>query len=288
MEYLIHIAILVCIYGILGLSLNLVMGEAGLVSVAQAAFYGLGAYSVGLMLTGLGWNFFAAAALGMLVAGGVALLVGLVFSRFRGEFYMLGTVGFNIIAWSVALNWQELTHGPLGVPGISRPELFGLRFADNLSFLILAAIVALVVYGLSHLITRSSFGRVLHAIREDEEALSVFGYATSHYKLVIFIISAMLASIAGALFASYITFIDPSSFTLNESILILSIIILGGLGSHRGAILGALLLIVLPEALRFVGFPPDVAAQMRQVAYGLTLILLMLYRPQGLLGTFRL
>ncbi len=288
MEYLIHIAILVCIYGILGLSLNLVMGEAGLVSVAAAAFYGLGAYGSALLITGFGVNFFLALLVGMVVSGAGALLIGLVLSRFRGDFYVLGTVGFNIIVWSIMLNWQDVTHGPLGVPGIARPEIFGFVFSQNSAFLVLAAAFLLATYGVCAFVTKSSFGRVLNAIREDEEAISVFGYQTSAYKLLVFIIGAMLAAVAGALFASYITFIDPSSFSLNESIFILSIVILGGLGSGRGAMLGALFLIVLPEALRFVGFPPDIAAQMRQLVYGLILILLMLYRPQGLMGTFRL
>jgi branched-chain amino acid transport system permease protein len=129
---------------------------------------------------------------------------------------------------------------------------------------------------------------VLKAIREDENAIRVFGYNTLHYKLAIFVIGATLASIAGGLFASYITFIDPSTFTLNESIFILAIIILGGLSNNKGAVLGAACLILLPEILRFVGFPSDIAAQMRQVVYGLILILLMLYRPQGLVGEYKL
>ncbi len=288
MEYLIHIAIFICIYGILGLSLNLVIGETGLVSVAHAAFYGLGAYAAALLLTEAGFNFFAALPVAMVLAGLLALATGVVFSRFRGEFYMLGTVGFNIIIWSVFLNWQGLTHGPLGVPGIDRPELFGFRFSENITFLLLSLVLLAATYGVAQFITRSSFGRVLKAIREDEQAISIFGYATLHYKLLIFVISAMLAGLAGALFASYITFIDPSSFTLNESIFLLAIVILGGLGSHSGALLGALILVVMPEAFRFIGFPADVAAQLRLATYGVLLIGLMLYRPQGLLGTFRL
>jgi branched-chain amino acid transport system permease protein len=129
---------------------------------------------------------------------------------------------------------------------------------------------------------------VLKAIREDERAIQVFGYKTYNYKLVIFIVGAMMASVAGALFASYITFVDPSSFSLNESIFILSIIILGGLANHKGAVWGAFFLILLPEALRFVGFPSDIAAQTRQLIYGLILVLLMLYRPQGLMGEYKL
>ena len=287
MEYFIHIAILVCIYGILGLSLNLVVGEAGLLSVSHAAFYGIGAYATALLMIG-GTNFLVAMLVGMILAGLVALAVGTVFSRFDGVYYALGTLGFNVIVYSVFLNWQSVTHGPLGVPGIPRPSLFGFGFSENGAFLLLAVMLLACVYGVSKRITRSSFGRVLHAIREDEEAIAIFGYSVSVFKLVIFVISAMLAAIAGALYASYITYIDPSSFTLNESIFVLAIIILGGLASSEGAILGAFLLIILPEALRFVGFPTDIAAQMRQVVYGLLLILLMLYHPQGILGKFRM
>ena len=134
----------------------------------------------------------------------------------------------------------------------------------------------------------SSFGRVLKAIREDEDAIQVFGYNTHQFKLTIFVIGAGMAAVAGSLFASYITFIDPTTFTLVESIFILAIVILGGLANLRGAVLGALFLILLPELLRFVGFPPDIAAQMRQVVYGAILVILMLYRPQGLLGEYKL
>ena len=288
MEYLIHIAILICIYGILALSLNLSVGETGLLNVAHAAFYGIGAYTTALLMLNFEFNFFPAALAGMLLAGVIALTVGGVFSRLREVYYAFATIGFCVIACSVMLNWQSVTEGPLGIPGISRPVVFGFQFSDNLYFLGLAALLLACVYGVSSFIIRSSFGRVLHAIREDEQAISIFGYATTYYKLVAFVIGAMLAALAGSLFASYITFIDPSSFTINESIFILAIIILGGLSSNRGAVLGAVILVILPEALRFVGFPPDIAAQMRQVTYGLILILLMLYRPQGLLGTFRM
>lgn len=288
MEYLIHIAILVCIYGVLGISLNLVVGETGLLSVTQAAFYGIGAYTTALLMLGSGFNFFFAALLGMLLTGAVAALLSYVLARLSGDYYALASFGFNVIVWSIMLNWQSLTSGPLGIPGITRPEIFGFVFSQNSEFLLVALVALAATYAISTLITGSSFGRVLHAIREDEQATSIFGYKVGHYKTLIFVISAMLAAFAGSLFASYITYIDPSSFILNESIFILSVVILGGLASARGAVLGAFLLIVLPEALRFVGFPDDIAVQMRQAVYGALLILLMLYRPQGLLGKFRL
>ncbi|MFH1146001.1 MAG: branched-chain amino acid ABC transporter permease [bacterium] len=288
MDYFVHLAILFSIYAILALSLNLVVGYTGLLSVTQAAFYGLGAYTTAILLSSTGLNFFVSVAIGIVVTGLVGLLVGMVLSKFKDDYYALASFGFNIIVYSIFLNWQELTRGPLGIPGIKRPSLFGFSFTDNVFFLILTVVILLIVYLLSRFIVNSSFGRVLKAIREDEQAIQVFGYHTLSYKLLIFVISACLAAIAGSLFASYITFIDPSTFTLNESIFILAIIILGGLANLKGSLLGALFLILLPEALRFVGLPSDIAAQMRQVIYGVILIGLMLYRPQGLVGEYKL
>ena len=288
MEYLIHIGIIFTIYAILGISLNLVVGYTGLLSMAHAVFYGLGAYTTAILLTRFEINFFVTVILGMVVSGIISLLIGLVLNRFRGDYYALVSFGFNIIIFSIFLNWQSLTRGPLGIPGIDKPSLFGLEFSNNLSFLILSLAMLGLIYLISRFIIKSSFGRVLKAIRDDEQAIQVFGYNVLYFKLTIFVISACLAAVAGSLLASYITFIDPSSFVLMESIFILAIIILGGLANLKGAVLGALFLILLPEVLRFVGFPSDIAAQMRQVIYGLILILLMLYRPQGLMGEYKL
>ena len=288
MEYFIHLGILFSIYAILGISLNLIVGYAGLLSVAHAAFYGIGAYTTAILLTQSGIGFFSSVFFGAITAMIISFLIGAVLSRFRGDYYALGSLGFNVIIFSIFLNWQSLTRGPLGIPGISKPELFGINFFSNFSFLILALLFLVIVYFVSRFIANSSFGRVLKAIREDEKAIQVFGYNTQYFKLAIFVISATMASIAGSFYASYITFVDPSSFTLMESIFILAIIILGGLANLKGSILGALFLILLPEVLRFVGFPSDIAAQMRQVIYGLILILLILYRPQGFIGEYKI
>ncbi len=287
MDYFIHVAILASIWGILALSLELVVGETGLVSLAHAAFFGIGAYATAILLK-IGLNFFFAAPLAMAVVAAVALAIGLVLSRFKGDIYMLASLGFTSIVYSIFLNWQSVTNGPLGLPAIPRASLFGFSFSTIMSYFVLVIIMLALVYAFCRWLTRSSFGRVLHAIREDEEATSIFGYRTTHYKLLVFVIAAMLAALAGGLYASYISFIDPSSFMVAASIFVLATIILGGLGNVRGAILGAFILIMFPEALRFVGFPADIAAQSRQLVYGLVLILLMLFRPQGIWGTFRL
>lgn len=288
MEYLIHLAILVALYSILAVSLNLIIGYTGMLSVAHAGFYGLGAYAVGLLTKNLGFNFFSAMLLGILLVGVVSLVIGYILSRLKGDYFALASFGFNIIIFSILLNWQSVTNGPLGVYGIERPSMFGFSLQENFHFLLLSAFSAIAVYYFAEFLTKSSFGRILQGIREDEVMVSTFGYKTINYKLTIFVIGSVIASIAGGLYASYISFIDPSSFSLNESLFILAIIILGGLSSNKGAVLGATFMILLPELLRFVGLPTDTAAQLRQIIYGLILIILMIYKPQGLLGKYRM
>ncbi|MDO8624268.1 MAG: branched-chain amino acid ABC transporter permease [bacterium] len=302
MEYLIHLGILISIYAILAVSLNLVVGYTGIISLTHAAFFGVGAYATAILSTRTDINFFVTVLVGVLLTSVISLLIGAVLSKFRGDFVALGSVAFNVIVWSILINGGAFTRGPLGIPGIERPKVgimpsladaIGLRnyefsFTSNLSFLILASVFLLLIFLAARFIERSSFGRALKAIREDEEALQVFGYRVLHYKLAVFVIGACMAAVAGSLYASYITFIDPYTFTIAESIFMISIVILGGLASNKGAVIGAVVLILLPEALRFVGFPADIAAQTRQAVYGLMLILLMLYRPQGLVGEYKL
>ena len=288
MEYLIHLAIIFCLYASLGISLNLVVGYTGLLSITHAVFYGIGAYATAILLTQTGAGFFLAMLLGIIITAIASFLIGIVLSKFKDDYYALGSLGFNVIILAIFINWQDLTRGPLGIPGIPRPSLFGIDFSLNLPFLIISLLFLILIYFASRFIVNSSFGRVLKAIREDEKATQVFGYNTLYFKLAVFVISAGMAAVSGSLFASYITFVDPSSFALMESIFILAIIILGGLANLKGSVLGALILVILPEALRFVGLPSDVAAQMRQAIYGVILIILMLYRPQGLKGEYKL
>jgi len=288
MEYLIHLGILSVIAAMVAVSLNLVVGYTGLLSITHAAFLGMGAYATAILMTEFGINFFLSVLVGIFLAVFFSILIGLVLSRFKNDYYALASIGFNIIVFSIFLNWQSVTRGPLGIPGIGRPDFLGIDFSSSIFFLLLALVFFALVYIAAHFIVRSPFGRVLKAIREDEGAIQVFGYNTFYYKLVIFVVGAAMAAIAGSLFASYITFIDPSTFVVFESIVILTMIIVGGLANLKGAVLGALVLILLPEALRFVGLPPEIAAQMRQVIFGVLLVLLMLYRPQGLLGEYKL
>ncbi|HBA45641.1 MAG: Inner-membrane translocator [Candidatus Nomurabacteria bacterium GW2011_GWF2_40_31] len=288
MEYIFHIFILIFIYGILAIAQNLVMGSTGLLTLGGAAFYGIGAYTAAILATKFGVNIFASLALAPILAGIIACVVGVSFARFRDDYFMLATLGFLMIFHTVVRNWEELTGGAYGIAGISKPELFNFTFQTPASFLLLALAIFLLTLGISYRISRSSFGRVLNAIREDEDALKIFGYKTSSYKLLAFTLGASLSACAGVLFASYITFIDSNFFTINESLLLWSMIILGGIGRNRGAVVGAFILIIVPEFLRFVGFPTEFAGLLRQFIYGSLLVLLMLFRPNGILGKYKL
>ncbi len=288
MEYLINLAILFCIYGTLALSLNMVVGMAGLLSLAQAAFYGIGAYAAAIGMTELGLGFFSTLLLGMLANGILAFVVGKILSRFQGDYYAIVSAGLSVIVFSVLLNWKDLTNGPLGIFGIPKPEIGSFRLVSNFSYLVLCLAAVALSCGIYVLFDRSSFGRTLKALREDEQLTRLQGYNTKHFKSIVFVVSAMMSGIAGAMFASYISFIGPSTFQLKEGIFLFTIIIVGGLSSAKGSIAGALILISLPEVLRFIGLPYETAAQLQQIIYGALLVLMMILRPQGLFGKYRM
>ena len=300
--FAVRLAQVFAIWAILSVSLNLLIGYTGLLSVAHVGFFGIGAYAVAVLTTNPAYEqlraehipqfalpFFFALPVGMVIAGIVALFVGSVLSRFRDDIFVLVSFSFAIIAHSVFLNLRAVTRGPFGIHEIAKPD-FGFWLVDGrLEFLLLSlAFLALVVV-VSWLIVSSSFGRVLMAIREDEGAIEVFGYKAGLFKLAVWVISAMMAALAGGLVASEQTFIDPNSFILLESILMVAIVILGGLGSIRGSLLGALIFVLLLEGLRFAPLIPEgYVGQIRMIIFGILLAVLMVFRSQGLIGRYKL
>ncbi len=304
-KFAVGAATLFAIWAILAVSLNLVVGYTGLLSVGHVGFFGIGAYTMAVLTsdapyeqlrTGViptfDWPFFAALPVCIVLAGLAALLVGVVFNRFRDDIFVLVSFGFAIIAYSVFLNLRPITRGAFGIHEIARPQIGGWTF-DSVDgkedFLLLCFVFLGLVMLVSWLIVSSSFGRVLTAIREDEQAIEVFGYQATHFKLAVWVFSAMMAGLAGGLFASWTQFIDPNSFILLESVLLVSIVILGGLATIWGSLLGAMAFVLLEEGMRFLTFvPTEYTGQARQVVLGILLVLLMLFRPQGLVGRYRL
>ncbi len=285
--YFIHLLILIGIYLILAISLQLSVGFTGLLNLGHIAFYCVGAYASALLaLNGFPfWIYF-------LAAGFLAMIFGFLLSiptkKLKGDYLALATLGFSFVIYAVALNWTGLTRGPLGLPGIPRPTLFGFTFSDNVSFLILTFIIVLISYLIIKKITISPFGKVLEATRDDELATRVLGKNTFKMKSISLATSAFFAGLAGSLYASYITFIDPSSFTLLQLIPVLCIVIIGGLASLKGTIIATIILVLLPEPLRFIGFPSSIVGPARQIIYGLILLLILVYRPKGFYGKVEL
>jgi len=286
MEYLLHVFVLVCIYAVLTASLDILAGRTGLLSIAQAAFYGVGAYASALLAVRLGAPFLLTVLAGMVMAIVISLVVSLPSLRLQDDYFVVATFAFQMIVFSIFTNWMELTRGPLGIAGIPQPVIFGWHVNNHADFMLLAAGSACCAYVTVHRIARSPYGRVLHAIREDEVLARAVGKNTLYFKVTVFAVSAALAAMAGSLYAHYITYIDPTNFTVMESILVLSMVIIGGAGSMWGPLVGAAVLVILPEALRFVGLPSSVAANIRQILYGGLLVVFMILRPRGLMGKY--
>jgi branched-chain amino acid transport system permease protein len=286
MEYLLHILIFIGIYSILSVSLNLLVGYTGILSIAHAAFYGVGAYIAALMALKCHSPFLLNLLLGIIGTGILGALIGIPSLRIKDDYFVIATFAFQVIVFSVLNNWVSFTGGPMGLPGIPQPNIFGLKISSHIEFLILVTLLAALVFWISNRVVKSPFGRVLKAIREDEVFAQSFGKNIFAFKLKVFMISAALAAIAGVMYATYISFIDPTSFTIMESIFIISIVIIGGAGNLWGSVIGAVVLVALPELLRFVGLPNAVAANIRQILYGSLLVIFMMWRPQGFIGEY--
>lgn len=285
MEYLLHIIIMINIYVLLVLSANLPVGMANLLSICQAAFYGIGAYFSAYFLMQFNLPFIVVAIAVMLLTGLSSLIVSFASIKLKGDYFVLATLGFQMIIFTILYNWTGVTKGPYGISGIPPIKLFGIVPVSSIYgyFALTTILTALVVFLFKRL-KYSPFGRILKAIRNDEISVAALGRNPIRFKTYAFFISAAFSGLAGLTYASYISYIDPTSFTVDESIFILSALFIGGVGNIKGPILGAVFVVVLPEILRFVGLPDALAANLRQVIYGLTLILVMYYRPQGIWG----
>jgi branched-chain amino acid transport system permease protein len=285
--YIIHLLILVGIMLILAISLQLSFGFTGLFNLGHVAFYCTGAYTSALLALA-GVPFWIC----LIAAGIVSMLFGLILSlptnKIKGDYFGLATLGFSFVIYAIALNWTSLTRGPLGLPGIPRPELFGISFSGNTAFFILTLVIAVISFLVIRRITVSPFGKVLESIRDDELASRVLGKNAFKMKMFAMMISAFFAGIAGSLYAHYVTFIDPSSFTLMQLIPVVCIVIIGGMASLKGTLIATVILVLIPEPLRFIGFPSSIVGPIRQLIYAVILLAILIFRPKGLYGKVKL
>lgn len=264
-------------------TLSLTAGFGGMISLAHAGFYGMGAYTAALLAINFQLPFLLVLPIAMLLSGLLALVVSTIALRTIDDYFIICTLGIQVIVFSLMNNWMSLTNGPMGIPGIPTASIFGFEFNSKFSFLLLAVFFTTIVFFIIRNITKSSFGRVLIALSEDEIYTKSLGKKVYFSKVTSFTMGAMLAAIPGVLYAHYISYIDPTSFTVDESIFILSIVIIGGMRNLWGAVIASAVLVFLPEALRFLGMPSNIAANMRQILYGLALIVMMFKYSQGFL-----
>lgn len=276
-DYFLDVATLVGIYVILALGLNVVVGFTGLLNLGFVAFYALGAYTYALLNTSFSFGFWTALPFSVGLSAIAGFLLAIPALRLRGDYLAIVTLGFGEITRLILNNWDSLTMGPNGISGISAPALFSLSLGKLSYFYYLVLLFALLTLFTTQRVYSSRIGRAWVAIREDELASSIMGINTTMYKLYAFAFGAFWAGLAGAVFAAKMQFVSPESFTFMESVLILCMVILGGAGSLWGVILGAFMLVLLPEMLREIQL-------YRMLTLGAGLVLLMIFRPQGLFG----
>ena len=270
-------------YVILGLGLNIAVGLAGLLHLGYVAFYAVGAYTYALLHMYYGIGFWVALPLGGIIATLFGILLGIPVLRLRGDYLAIVTLGFGEITRIVLVNWDGLTRGPSGIALIPKPGFFGMELTTQQGIIYvyyLAVGLALLTIFATYRLQNSRIGRALMAMREDEIASQAMGIDITRTKLTAFALSAFFAGMAGVLFAAKTGFINPQSFTFMESAIILSIVVLGGMGSIVGVIIGALILILLPEYLREVG-------NYRMLIFGASMVIMMIFRPQGIVSNVR-
>ncbi|MGG1662519.1 branched-chain amino acid ABC transporter permease [Brevibacillus sp. NRS-1366] len=283
--YYVDIVVFLIIYLLLGLGLNLITGYAGQVSLGHAAFYGIGAYSSAILSTTYGVNPWASIGLAVLITFVISAILGLPSLRVREDFLAITTLGLGLIAQSFFKN-AEITGGAYGIDSIPAPSLFGVEL-KNAGYLVLVVLVLLAGIFIMQKMAKSRIGRAWMTIREDEMVAQAIGINTTYYKVLVFAIGGAYAGAAGALFAHKASYISAESFGFTVSVTVLSMVVLGGLGSIRGTLFGVIALYLLPELFRLFSFDFMGMKNLdlyKMMVYGLLMVIVMRYRPKGLFG----
>lgn len=275
--YALRTSVLVLIYIVLALSLNFVLGFAGQLSMGHSAFYAIGAYTTAILTVNYKVPFWIALALSAIVSAIFGLLLGIPTLRLKGDYLAITTIGFSEILRLVLINWAGFTRGPAGIPGIPSPKIFGYTINTNTGYYYILYVLALLTVFISYRLLNSRLGRGLIAVKDDEVAAEAMGINPTFLKILAFVLGAAIAGIVGGIFASFIHYVNPDNFTYMESVVILTMVVLGGVGSIPGVIVGATVLTILPEALRGI-------STYRYAIYGILLVLMMIVRPQGIIS----
>lgn len=287
MAYVIHLITLISLYTILSQSLNLTFGTARTFNLAHVGVYSIGAYATALYSTAYDGNLLVCVVLSMGAAAVFSLFLGLISLRLTSDYFAIGTLAFAFVVNALLINWKSVTNGVLGIPGIPRPELLGYQFSDEVSFCVLMVVLALFVQIVMWAIFRSPYARALQGGAENPVAAKTLGLRVKRYESVAFIIGSSFAGLAGAMFAFFINYIDPSSFMLTEIVLLLTIVVVGKPGSFWGCIIACAVLLLIPEGLRFLDLPSSILGPMRQLINAVILFSIVVIMRKSLFPVVR-
>lgn len=282
MDYVSHLCILICIYAILAQSFNLIFGLGRLLNIAHCSIFAIGAYTTAILATEYQQSVWMCIPASMAFSGFFALIIGAISLRLKNDYFIIGTLAFSSLVASILINFKSLTHGVLGIPAIPRPQIFGLELIQNNHFLLFAFIICLISLSITWFIFKSSMARSLRALADHEIAAKSVAKDKRNVQNSAFIISSIFAGVSGSLISYYIMFIDPNSFGLHEMIFVFTIVIVGKPGSFWGTIVATCFLILLPEPLRFISFPPGILGPIRQLLYSLLLIATLYWKRETL------
>ncbi|MDP9460403.1 MAG: branched-chain amino acid ABC transporter permease [Actinomycetota bacterium] len=286
-DYFLSVATLIAIYSILSVSLSLLVGHTGIFSMAHAALFGVGAYTYAVLTVQAGWAPGPAVVVSLLLAALAGAVMAVPSLRVSGDYFLVASFALQVVAASVFENWTSVTGGTGGIPGIQRPTIGALDFGANEAFLGLAVVVAVAVAAVSFWIVRSPYGRMLHVVRDDEVVAATLGKPVRFAKVSVTVLSGAFAGLAGVLYAQYLLYLSPGTFEVATSVSIITMVVLGGMTSVVGAVVGAAIIVLIPQGLQQLDLATSVAGPLQQVMFGALLILLMFVRPQGLLSGAR-
>jgi branched-chain amino acid transport system permease protein len=287
LQFLINLIIMASIAAIVASSLNLLIGYTGVFSIAHAIFYGVGGYAGALVSLHLGTSLLVALLIAMVSSAVISVLLALPAARVTGEYFVVVSLAFALVVFTVFSQWTPVTGGAAGLVGISRATIFGIPLNTNEAYLGLSLVLLLLVTVVMYVIVRRTpLGRSLQALRDDPLAAQALGKNPFRLRLIAVLISSALASTAGVIYAGYVAFVNADTFSVNAGVLFMAMVILGGAGTLSGPVIGAFFITLFPEALEFADLPSELKGPLEQIIYGAALVLLMLVRPSGIAGMF--
>lgn len=285
-NFFLLILIYTCIYAFMSLGQNLITGYTGMLSLCGAGFFAVGSYTTAILTTKLGWSFWATIPVAALLCALLGVLIGLPTLRLKGDYLAIATLGFAEIVRNIINNWDSLTNGPMGIQRIPIISFFGLQISpyNKYAFLLMEVVMLGICYFLLERLAKSRMGRALEAIREDEIAVSSLGINVTKYKVASFALGAAVTGLAGCLQAEFVLSVSPGTYVFMVSIMVLCTVVLGGMGNFLAVILGAFIIQFISYLPQLIGLSSVIPAQAKQIIFGLILVVMMIYRPQGILG----